>query len=338
MKAVVQQAYGPPAQVLTVRDVPRPVAGETEVLVRVRAASMHPDIWHAVTGLPYALRLMGQGVLRPRSPIPGTDLAGVVESVGSAVTRFKPGDEVFGESVAFGWKNGGAFAEFAAVPEDFLWLKPSNITFEQAASVPNSGFIALSNMRWANRLEGKSVLINGAGGCLGSVAIPIAKAAGAIVTAVDRAEKLAMMRALGADHVVDFEKEDVLKRGERYDFILDIASTLWFDVSMPILSPGGAYFPIGHAHYGKATGRMGGRILGMLPAFIALLPGAMLDPEKRKNFKVPTKPEVMARLAAMLESGQLAPIVARTFPLSEVPAAMKCLEEGRLPGRLVITP
>src|SRR5687768_16978207 len=160
MKAVVQDRYGSPGDVLQVREIVVPTAGDDDVLVRVRAASAHADVWHVVTGIPYVLRLMGNGVRRPKVQVPGSDLAGVVEAVGRNVTRFKPGDEVFGESVNFGWKNGGSFAEFASVPQDFLARKPGNVTFEQAAAVPTSGYIALSNVRGSGPLVGKRVLIN----------------------------------------------------------------------------------------------------------------------------------------------------------------------------------
>jgi NADPH:quinone reductase-like Zn-dependent oxidoreductase len=202
MKAVVQDEYGS-ADVLTLREIDRPVVGDDDVLVRVRAASMHPDVWHVVTGLPYVMRLMGNGVRKPKKKVPGSDLAGEVAAVGRNVTRFKIGDEVFGESSKFGWHNGGAFAEYAAVPQDLLALKPGNVTFEQAAAVPTSGYIALYSLASAGPLSGRSVLINGAGGCMGSLAIQIAKADGARVTAVDRAEKLPMMLSLGADRVID---------------------------------------------------------------------------------------------------------------------------------------
>ena len=337
MKAVVQDQYGP-AEVLTLREIERPTANDDEVLVRVHAASMHPDVWHVVTGLPYVLRLMGNGVRKPKWRVPGSDLAGVVESCGKNVTRFNVGDEVFGESVKFGWKNGGAFAEYAAVPQELLALKPSNVTFEQAAAVPTSGYIAMYSLASAVSLSGRSVLINGAGGCMGSLAIQIAKADGARVTAVDRSEKLPMMLSLGADRVIDYTKEDVLHGGERYDVILDVASTLWFDVCAPILTLGGTYVPIGHADFGRATGRMGGRVLGSLPLFIGLLLRALLDPNKRKNFKVLGKPEAMARFTALLESGRLTPIIGRTFPLGEAAAAMREMENGRTVGRLIITP
>lgn len=338
MKAVFHEAYGSPDVVLTWREIDKPVVGDDDVLVRVRAASMHPDVWHVVEGFPYILRLMGNGVRRPKKRVPGTDLAGVVESLGRNVTQFKPGDEVFGESAKFGWHNGGAFAEYAAVPQMLLARKPQNVTFEQAAAVPTSGYIALTNLRGAGKLEGRHILINGAGGCLGPLAMQIAKAEGARVTAVDRPEKLAMMRSLGADHVIDYTREDFLRNGERYDFILDVASNLWFDVCEHSLTPTGTYMPIGHAHYGKATGRMGGRIVGSMPAFVGLLLRMLLNPEKRKNFKMLSKPDAMATFKALLESGKLTPIIAQTFPLSEVPAAMRCMQEGKALGRIIITP
>jgi NADPH:quinone reductase-like Zn-dependent oxidoreductase len=215
---------------------------------------------------------------------------------------------------------------------------PANVTFEQAAAVPTSGYIALSNLQGAGALAGRNVLINGAGGCVGMLAIQIAKAGGARVTAVDCAEKAAMMRSLGADQVIDYQKEDFLHGGERYDVILDVASNLWFDVCAPALTPSGMYLPIGHAHFGKATGRMSGRIVGSLPAFVALMLRALVNPERRKNFKLLSKPEAMATLTALLESGQMTPLVARRFPLSEVRAAMKCIEDTRIAGRIVVTP
>jgi NADPH:quinone reductase-like Zn-dependent oxidoreductase len=338
MRAVVQDKYGAPGEVLEVRDIAMPAVGDNDVLIRVRAASVHPDVWHVVTGEPYILRLMGNGVRRPKFKVPGSDLAGVVESVGRSVTRFKAGDEVFGESTAFGWKNGGAFAEYASVSQELLALKPANVTFEQAAAVPTSGYIALNNLRGGGTLAGKNMLINGAGGCVGTLAIQIAKADGARVTAVDCAEKLPMMRSLGADHVIDYQKQNVVESGERYDLILDVASTLWFDVCAPILSPTGTYLPIGHAQFGRAGGRMGGRFVGSLPMFVGLMLRALADPQKRKNFKLLSKPEAMATFRALLESGRLTPIVARTFPLSEVRAAMRCIEDTRVAGRSVITP
>ncbi|MGH9379883.1 MAG: NAD(P)-dependent alcohol dehydrogenase [Thermoanaerobaculia bacterium] len=175
-----------------------PAVGDGEVLVRVRSASLHPDVWHVVTGRPYVLRLMGAGLFNPRSPIPGTDMAGVVESVGKGVSRFRPGDAVFGETRgAHQWTHGGAFAEYVSVRQDWLALKPDDVAFEQAASVPTSGFITLLNLRGGSVIRaGARVLVNGAGGGVGALALQIAKAFGAHVTAVDSAGKLDMLRSL----------------------------------------------------------------------------------------------------------------------------------------------
>jgi NADPH:quinone reductase-like Zn-dependent oxidoreductase len=188
MKAIVQDKYGSPDVVLQLREIDRPVVGDDEVLVRVRAASVHPDVWHVVTGRPYVLRLMGAGVSKPKSPVPGTDVAGVVESVGKDVTRFGPGDEVFGDTrIELQWRNGGAFAEYVSVPQDALALKPNGITFEQAAAVPTSGFIALLNLENGRLIQpGQSVLVNGAGGGVGTIAVQLAKAYGARVTGARR--------------------------------------------------------------------------------------------------------------------------------------------------------
>jgi NADPH:quinone reductase-like Zn-dependent oxidoreductase len=338
MNAVVHDRYGLPDEVLYVREIAMPEVGDRDVLVCVRAASAHADVWHVVTGQPYVLRLVN-GVRRPKFKVPGTDLAGVVESVGRSVTRFKAGDEVFGETVGFGWKNGGAFAEYATVRQELLALKPANVTFEQAAAVPTSGYVALTNVRGGGGLAGRRVLINGGGGCVGTLAIQIARADGAHVTAIDCAEKLPMMRSLGADRAIDYEREDVLRSGERYDLILDVASTWWSDVCAHVLTPTGTYIVIGHAQFGRATGRMGGHILGSLPSLLGLMLRALADPEKRKNFKkMPSKSQAMATFAALLESGQLTPIVARTFSLGEARSAMRCIEDARIPGRIVITP
>jgi NADPH:quinone reductase-like Zn-dependent oxidoreductase len=214
MKAIVQERYGS-CDDLELREVAKPIAGRDEVLVRVRAAALHPDVWHVVRGRPYILRVMGGGFARPRNPIPGTDVAGIVEAVGDDVRRFRAGDAVFGETThAHPWTNGGAFAEYVSVPARLLAMKPDNVSFEQAASVPTSGLIALLNLRGGRLLQpGQKVLVNGAGGGVGTIALQIAKAHGAHVTAVDSARKLAMLRALGADEVVDFAGAD-FTRGE----------------------------------------------------------------------------------------------------------------------------
>src|SRR5438067_10165109 len=223
MKAIVQERYGSPDD-LELREVEKPVVGDDDVLVRVRAASIHPDVWHVVNGQPYVLRLMGAGFFRPKNPIPGTDMAGIVECVGKGVTRFRAGDPVFGETIAaHQWINGGAFAEYVSVRQDLLALKPDRITFEQAASVPTSGFIALQNLRDPSQLRpGQKVLVNWAGGGVGALALQLAKAHGAHVTAVDSTSKLGMLRSLGADEVIDYTQEDFTRSGVRYDLIFDV--------------------------------------------------------------------------------------------------------------------
>jgi NADPH:quinone reductase-like Zn-dependent oxidoreductase len=337
VRAVIHRAYGPADEVLSVQEIATPVPTPDEVLVRVRAASMHADVWHTIEGVPYALRLMGNGVRRPRLRVPGTDLSGIVEAVGSGVTRFKAGDEVFGESAKFGWMNGGAYAEYAAVREGYLAHKPSRLTFEQAAALPTAGFIALNNVASTDK-TGQRVLINGAGGAMGTLAIQIAKAQGAYVTAVDSAEKLAMMQSLGADRVIDHTTHDYLDEGERYDRIIDVVAIREPEEYRHALTPTGAYLPIGHAHYGKATGRMSGRIVGGLPYFIGLLVRTLLDPQRRREMKMRSKQELTAELQTLAEQGKLTPVIGRTFPLTEVQAAVRCMIEGRALGRIIITP
>src|SRR3712207_3852786 len=207
MKAIVQNKYGSPVDVLELKDIYRPVVKDDEVLVRVHAASVHPDVWHVVRGLPYVLRIMGAGLLKPKNSVPGTDVAGHVESVGKNVTQFQPGDEVFGESIrGHQWRNGGAYAEYVSVPEDQLALKPANVTFEQAAAVPTSGLITLQNLPNEGRLQpGQSVLVNGAGGGVGALAVQIAKANGAEVTGVDNTKKLEMVRSRSEEHTSELQ-------------------------------------------------------------------------------------------------------------------------------------
>jgi NADPH:quinone reductase-like Zn-dependent oxidoreductase len=333
MKACVQQGYGSPVDVLSVQDVAAPVPNDDEVLVRVRAASMHPDVWHVLKGYPFVLRFMGNGVRKPR-PIPGTDLAGVVEAVGRKVTRFKIGDEVFGESAKHGWINGGAYAELAAVPQEYLALKPSNVSFEQAAAVPTAGIIALNNLGGMKRPPRRTVLINGAGGCMGPLALQIAKADGAHVTAVDCAAKLPMLLGLGADEVVDYEKVDYLKSGRRYDFVLDVVGFREPEEYGSALTQGGEYVPIGHAHYDDSRNR----VFGDIPKFLGLVAKTMLDAEKRKRMDLPKKPVAMEFFRGLLEAGKLTPVVGKTFGLHEVAAALACMQEGKIMGRMIVTP
>jgi NADPH:quinone reductase-like Zn-dependent oxidoreductase len=336
MKAIVQDKYGSPDDVLELKDIDKPVVKDAEVLVRVHAASVHPDVWHLVRGLPYVLRLMGAGLLKPKNSVPGTDVAGQVESVGKNVTRFQPDDEVFGESVrGHQWHNGGAYAEYVSVPEEALALKPANITFEQAAAVPTSGLIALQNLPNEGRLHpGQSVLVNGASGGVGALAVQIAKAYGAEVTGVDNTKKLEMVRSLGADHVIDYTQEDFTQSGERYDLIFDIPGNHPFSACRRVLTPNGKYVLIGHDRFGQGAGRWFGSIPRVLK-LVALSPFVSQLPTP--NFSILDKKNQMVVLRELLEAGKITPVIDRTYTLSEVPEAIRYLEEGHAQGKVVIT-
>lgn len=336
MKAIVQVKYGSPDD-LELRDVQEPMPGDDEVLVRVWAASLHPDVWHVVTGHPYVLRLFGAGFSKPKNPIPGTDLAGTVESVGKSVTRFQPGDAVFGETIdKLQWVNGGAFAEYACVRHDLLAMKPSNVSFEQAASVPTSGFIALQNLsdlkQWPS---GKKVLINGAGGGVGSLALQMMKAHGAHVTAVDAAGKLDMLRSLGADEVIDYRRDDFMERGIRYDLIFDVPGTRPFSDFSRALEPDGRYVPIGHESY-RTSSR---RVFGLIPRFLKL----MILSSFVKQLRAPrsgwlSKREAVETLAELMERGKVTPVIDSTFALREIREAFCHMMNDELYGKVIMTP
>ena len=263
---------------LSLREVARPEPAEDEVLIRVRAASLHPDVWHVVVGQPAVLRLMGSGVRRPKERVPGIDVAGVVESVGAAVTRFRPGDEVFGETIrGIQWRNGGAYAEYATAPEVGVALKPSGTSFEEAAAVPTAGLIALNNLPQHRVPPGHRVLVNGAAGGVGAIAVQLAKAYGAHVTGVDHPGKLALVRSLGADRVIDYTREDYTRAGERWDLIFDVPGNHTFDETRRALEPRGAYVLIGHDLFGAA----GYRWLGGIPRQLGLMVRSAVVPELR---------------------------------------------------------
>ncbi len=335
MKAIVQEKYGSPDD-LEFREVDKPPIGDDEVLVRVRATSVHPDVWHIVSGRPYVLRLMGAGFSKPKNPIPGTDMAGIVESVGKSVTQFRQGDEVFGETIgAHQWTNGGAFSEYVSVPQDLLALKPDNITFEQAASVPTSGFIALQNLREGKQLSGQKVLVNGAGGGVGALALQLAKAYGAHVTAVDSTSKLSMLRSLGADEVIDYTKEDFTRRGVRYDLIFDVPGNHPFSACQRALKPDGRYVLIGHENFGAS----GKRVFGILPHFFKLMFLSRFVKQLRgPSSSLPSRQDTMAVLREFLEAGKITPIIDSTYPLSEVSEAFRHMIEDEPRGKVIITP
>ncbi len=334
MKAVVQRTYGP-MESLRVEDVPTPTAGKGEVLVRVRAASLHADIWHAVSGRPYVMRLMGPGFRRPKVAIPGIDLAGRVESVGSGVTRFASGDDVFGECVrGIQWKNGAAFAEYASVLEKDLEPKPTRLSYEQAAAVPTSGLIALQTIQDEGQVQSdQRVLVNGAGGAVGSFAVQLAKARGAHVTAVDSANKLDALRSIGADVVIDYAATDYTATGDRYDVVIDIPGNRPLSAVRQALTPDGTYVYVGHDQYG----RQGHPVFGSIGRFLRMFAMAPFVSQFKKPGKVSPRADRMKTLAELCDAGKLTPLVDSTYDLSQVHQALRHLEAGTATGKIVIT-
>ncbi|MBG0815078.1 NAD(P)-dependent alcohol dehydrogenase [Planomonospora sp. ID82291] len=322
MRAIVRDRYGSP-DVLRPEETGRPVAGDGEVLVRVHAAAVNSADGKLLRGEPSLIRLMGYGVLRPRQRILGRDFAGRVEAVGRNVRDLRPGDEVFGEA------DGGAFAEYVSVREGALGPKPENLTFEQAAAVPLAGSTALQGLR--DRAEvrpGQRVLVNGASGGVGTFAVQIAKALGAEVTGVCSARNAALVRSLGADHVVDYAAEDFVRGGRRYDVVLDVAGNRSLRDLRRVLTASGTLV-LCSGDGGRRIGPMG-RIVGAL----ALSPftGRRLRPLAAK-----TTAESLAALKELVEAGKVVPAVDRTYPLSGVPEAMRYLEEEHARAKVVIT-
>ncbi|MET0837882.1 MAG: NAD(P)-dependent alcohol dehydrogenase [Marmoricola sp.] len=335
MRAVVHGRYGDPAD-LVVRDLPVPEPGPDEVLVRVRAASVHPDVWHVVTGRPYVLRLMGSGLRRPKVSVPGTDLAGVVERVGGSVTRFRPGDEVFGEAIrGVQWVNGATYAELACAPEEGLAVKPADASFEEAATVPTAGLIALQNLASVGQVRpGERVLVNGAAGGVGGLAVQLAVAAGAVVTGVDSAAKEDVVRRLGAERFVDFTTVDFTREADRYDLVFDVPGNHPLRAVRRVIAPGGRYVLIGHDAFGTA----GRRWLGSIPRFVRLMAMSFFVRElPRPDFAAQDKAIAMARLADLLAEGRLTPVIDRAFPLEEAAQALGYLASGQARGRVVLT-
>ncbi len=333
MRAIVQDAYGAIDE-LSLREVPRPEPAADEVLVRVVAASVHPDVWHVVTGRPAVLRVMGSGVRRPKDRVPGTDVAGVVESVGSAVTRFRVGDAVFGETIrGVQWRNGGAFAEYATAPEEGVAPKPPGVSFEEAAAVPTVGLIALNNLPQRRVAPGDRVLVNGAAGGVGMIAVQLAKAYGAHVTGVDHPRKLALLRSLGVHRVIDYTSEDYTRAGERWDLVFDVPGNHSLSANRRAVEPGGGYVLIGHDAFG-ATGH---DWLGSIPRMLGLMARSAVVPELRGgSLASPDKRQLMTTLTGLLATGQLRIVIDRTYPLAEAAAALRHLVSGNPVGRVVV--
>jgi NADPH:quinone reductase-like Zn-dependent oxidoreductase len=320
MKAIVFTQYGPPDG-LELKDVPKPTPKDDELLISVHASSINSWDWEFLNGIPFINRLMF-GLLKPGKQILGADIAGTVEAVGRYVTRFQPGDEVFGDL----WDNWGGFAEYACAHETAVEAKPANSTFEEAATVPQAGVLALQGLRKAGQMQpGQKVLINGAGGGVGTFAIQLAKLSGAEVTGVDASHKLDVVRSVGADHVIDFAQEDFTKTGERYDLIIDCQGfRSMFDYKRA-LRPEGTYAMVG------------GSML-RVPQLFLLSFWASLTRESRKFRLVAEGPNKgLADLKELIEAGKLVPIVDRTYQLSEVPEALRYFGEGRHKGKVVIT-
>ncbi len=323
MKAILQDSYGSPDEVLQLQDVDKPVVKDDEVLVRVRAAPVAGDDWHLMRGLPYIARLV-TGLLKPKNRVPGRELAGRVEAVGENVKQFRPGDEVFG------WCE-GAFAEYVPVSEDALALKPANLTLEQAAAVPISAFTALQALRDGGRIQpGQKVLIVGASGGVGTFAVQLAKAFGAEVTGVCSASNAELVRSIGADFVIDYTQEDFTQSGQRYDLIVDMVGNRSLSDCRRALSPEGTLVIVG-------WGRRGGLgLMGMDRTFRALV----LSPFVRQRLRVlihKDSKEDLLVLKEFIEAGKVTPVISAHYPLSEVPAAIRHFEEGHARGKVVIT-
>jgi len=324
MKAIVYCDYGLPN--LKLQEIEKPTPADDQLLVRVRAASVNPYDWHFVEGTPKIMRLMGVGLRKPKDTRLGVDFAGTVEAVGKNVTQFKPGDDVFGG-------RGGAFAEYVC-PRAYraVAIKPANITFEQAASVNIAGITALQALRDKGNVQPwQKVLINGASGGVGTFAVQIAKSLGADVTGVCSTKNVDLVRSLGADHVIDYTKEDFAKGEQRYDVILDNVPNHSLSECRRILNPNGKYVMIGGGgpNDSRWIGPFGRVINTMiLSPFVSQKMGMMMADPRQKDLAV---------LAVMMQSGKVKPVIDRTYKLSEVPEAIRYLEQGHARGKVVIT-
>lgn len=321
MKAIVQREYGG-ADVLELAEVDKPEIRDDEVLLRVRAASVHAGDTLLMQGVPYVMRA-GLGLRRPRNPTPGFDVAGTVEAVGSKVTRFKPGDEVFGNGK-------GTLAEYAAAKESQLVAKPPELTDEEAAVLTMSGLTALKAVRDVAKVQpGQTVLINGAAGGIGVYAIQIAKAMGAEVTAVCSAGKADFVRSLGADHVVDYSKEDFTQGDRRYDFILDNVGNRSLSDCRRVLTPNGTLIP--------NSGTAGGKWIGpLIPMGQAWVTSPFVSQNLRTFLSTPNEDDLTA-LVDLVESGKVIPVIGGTYRLADAAEALRVVADGHAQGKLVIT-
>jgi NADPH:quinone reductase-like Zn-dependent oxidoreductase len=320
MKAIVQGKFGPPKDVLETKEIDRPVVEEDEVLVRVHAASIHIGDYYTVAGLPYVMRPMFASI-RAKNRVPGTDIAGVVEEVGTSVSRLQPGDRVFGS-------HKGAFAEYVAFPEEALALKPTNLTFEEASAVGVSAFTALQALRDHGKVQpGQKVLITGASGGVGTFAVQIAKALGAEVTGVCSTRNLEMVRSIGADQVIDYTKEDFAQGESRYDLILDNVGNHSLSETRKALTPTGTLLANGAP--------VGGWFGGLKNPIAASLSSIFVRQQGRPFLSMPN-PEDLGALRDLAEAGKITPIIDKTYPLSETSAAVAKVGNGHSQGKTII--
>jgi len=320
MKAIVQDSYDS-ADVLELRDIETPVVGDDDVLVRAHAAGVEIGIWHVMTGKPYLLRIMGFGLRKPKVPVRGRDIAGVVEAVGKNVTRFKPGDEVFGTA-------DGSFAEYASAPQDRLAMKPKNLTFERSAVVPISGGTALQGLRKGNVQAGQKVLIVGASGGVGSFAVQLAKAFGAEVTGVASTSRLDFVRSLGADDVIDYTREDFTNGTRHWDLILDTGGRRSLSDLRRALTPTGTLVIVGGEGGGNWLGGFDRNLRsGVVSKFVSQRLTMLASKERGEDFDA---------LREYIEGEKIKPVIDRTYPLSEAADAIRYVAEGCARGKVAI--
>jgi NADPH:quinone reductase-like Zn-dependent oxidoreductase len=322
MKAIVQAGYGS-ADVLELREIDKPAMGDREVLIRVRSAGVNLADWAIISGLPYIARPI-YGLGKPKNPVRGTDVAGEVEAVGPNVTRFRPGDQVFGWSGHLG----GGFAEYASISEDALVSKPANLTFEQAAAVPMAGTVALLAIRDGKVRAGQRVLVNGASGGIGTFAVQIAKSLGADVTGVTSSKNADLVRSIGADHVIDYTRVDFTRTAQRYDFILDNVANRSLPDLRRALTPKGTLVPNGGGfeHRWVASG---GRLIGAKVSFA-------FGTQKVLTFIASPKQENLVALTELLAAGKVTPVIDRTYSLTETADAVRYVGQGHARGKVVI--
>ena len=319
MKAIVQDRYGPP-EVLELREIDRPAVGDDDVLVRVRAASVNPQDWHIMRAQPFVIRASGYGARTPKKRIRGTDAAGQVESVGKNVTRFRPGDEVLG------WCE-GAFAEYVSADQSQFVAKPADLSFEAAATLAMAGCTALQGLRDRGEVQpGQDVLIIGAGGGVGTFAVQIAKELGARVTGVCSTSKSDLVRSIGADHVIDYTREDFTRGERRYDLIFQLAGAASPSACRRALSPNGTLV------LSSGDGRFAG-----IDRLVRALASSPFVRQRMRVLVTKETNEDLATVASFVEAGKVTPVIGKAYPLSDVPEAVSHVEEGHARGKVVIT-